>query len=209
MVGRMARGPEVEERPAGGARVAVDQHRLLAALARTPAIDPMLTAMAKARVIICKARPARRFAVVLLETGAHLANELALQGAGRGEHCVGIGVFGLQKIADLAGQRGWDRSALHASFPRGSRHSRRARSRLGRRLRAAGSRPGRPVARLRHRLSHWPLRASPPARAARRANRTIARTGAARHIGQTAHLAPFGRSPCLRPAASCSTTFRA
>ena len=48
VVGRMARGGKMKERLSLSARVAVDQQRLLAALARPSAVDAMLPALAKA-----------------------------------------------------------------------------------------------------------------------------------------------------------------
>ena len=77
---------DAEERLALRARVAVDENRLLAARAECSAIDPMLPALAEARVIGKRPVDLRRLAVVLLETGAHLALEFALQRGRRREH---------------------------------------------------------------------------------------------------------------------------
>ena len=95
MVGRMARAGEMKKRPSLGPRVAVDQHRLRPAPARPSAIDAVLAAMAKARVIGPRPIHLRRLAVVLFEPRAHFAPKLFLQGRRRREHRVGIGVFGL------------------------------------------------------------------------------------------------------------------
>jgi hypothetical protein len=65
MVGRMARAGEMKKTLSFGPRVAVDQHRLRAAPARPSAIDAVLAAMAKARVIGPRPIHLRRLAVVL------------------------------------------------------------------------------------------------------------------------------------------------
>ena len=65
MVRRMTRPAEMEKRIARGARIAVEQHCLLAAGAGPTTIDPMLTAVAKTRIIGKGPVRSRRFAVVL------------------------------------------------------------------------------------------------------------------------------------------------
>ena len=62
-----------------GARVAVDQHRLGAALAGLAAIDAPLAAGTKARVVGPWPVDLRRLAFILLEAGAHFAPKLFLQ----------------------------------------------------------------------------------------------------------------------------------
>ena len=132
----------MKKRLALGPRVAVDQHRLRAALARLSAIDAVLAAVAKARVIGPRPVDLRRLAVVLLEARAHLALKLLLQGQRRREQRVGIGVFGLQERANVARQLRSDRAGPRASCQRGSRHSRRPRRSRGRRAALAGPRRG-------------------------------------------------------------------
>src|SRR5271157_3683332 len=77
MVGRMTRAGELKKRLSLGPRVTVDQHRLRPVPARPSAIDAVLAAMAKARVIGPRPIHLRRLAVVLLEPRAHFAGQLA------------------------------------------------------------------------------------------------------------------------------------
>ena len=81
------------------------EDRLLAAGARLAAEDAVLAAMAEARVIGVGAVALRNLAVVLLQPRPHLAHELALQGAGRRQHSVGIGVLRFEQRADVGWQR--------------------------------------------------------------------------------------------------------
>ena len=104
MVRRMAPAGEMEERLSFGARVAVDQHGLRAALAVLAAIDAPLAAGTKARIVGPWSVDLRRLAFILLEAGAHFPPELLLQPGRRGQDCVGIGVFGLEQRADVRGQ---------------------------------------------------------------------------------------------------------
>ena len=87
-----------------GARIAVDQHRLRAALAGLAAIDAALAAGTKARVIGPRPVDLRRLAVILLEASAHFPLELFLQSERRRQSRVGIGVLGLQQRADVGRQ---------------------------------------------------------------------------------------------------------
>src|SRR5271165_1170826 len=104
VVGRMTRGFEVEERLAFGACVAVDQHRLVAALSRPSAIDAVLAAGAEPGIIGPWPVDLRRLAVVLLEPRAHLGDKRLLQIARRGERRFGISVLRLEQRADVARQ---------------------------------------------------------------------------------------------------------
>src|SRR5580698_133866 len=79
MIGRMTRASEMKKRLSLGAGVAVNQHRLRAALAGLPAIDAALAAGTKARVIGPRPVDLRRLAVILLEASAHCALDLLLQ----------------------------------------------------------------------------------------------------------------------------------
>ncbi len=105
VVGRMTGGGELEVRLSPSARVAIDQHRLLAARARPPAIDAMLPAAAKSRIVGPGTVDLRRLAVVLLEPRAHLADQLRLQRQRRSEQRVGVSVFRLQQRADVFRQQ--------------------------------------------------------------------------------------------------------
>ena len=104
VIGRMGGGGEMKERLALGPRVAVDQHHLLAAVARSSAIDPMLAAVTVARIIGPGPVDLRRLAVVLLEARPHFAHELFLQLGRRREQRVGIGVLRLEQRADVGRQ---------------------------------------------------------------------------------------------------------
>ena len=104
MVGRMAGSRKAEEGLALGARVAVDQHRLLPALTRPAAVDSVLAAETIARIVGAWTVDLRRLAVVLPEPRPHLANELLLQFCARREQGVGIGVLSLEQRADIRRQ---------------------------------------------------------------------------------------------------------
>src|SRR5271156_5530872 len=90
-----------------GARIAVDQHRLRAALAGLAAIDAALAAGAKARVIGPWPVDLRRLAVIRLEACAHFALELFLQSERRRHNGIGIGVLRLEERPDVCGQPAW------------------------------------------------------------------------------------------------------
>src|SRR6202166_1482681 len=102
----MTRASEVKESISFGARVAVDQHRLLAALAGPAAIDAALAAGTKTRVIGPWPVDLRRLAVILFEARAHFALKLFPQAKRRRQHRVRIGVLGLQQRADVGRQLG-------------------------------------------------------------------------------------------------------
>src|SRR5580698_4731161 len=104
MIGRMTRASEMKKSLSFGTRIAVDQHRLRAALAGLPAIDAALAAGTKARVIGPRPVDLRRLAVILLEASAHFALELLLQSKRRRQSRVGIGVLGLQQRPDVGRQ---------------------------------------------------------------------------------------------------------
>src|ERR1700722_5283678 len=104
MIGRMTRAREMKKRFPLGARIAVDQHRLGAPLARPAAIDAALSAATKARVIGPWPIHLRRLAVILLEARAPFALELFLQAERRRQDRVGVGVLGLQQRADIGRQ---------------------------------------------------------------------------------------------------------
>src|SRR5260370_34771837 len=102
----MTRASEMEERLSLGACIAVDQHRLGAALARLAAVDAALAAGAKPRVIRPRPIDLRRLAVILFETRAHFALELFLQIERRRQDHVGVGVLSLEERPDIGGRPG-------------------------------------------------------------------------------------------------------
>src|ERR1700722_10308886 len=112
MIGRMTRASEMKKRLSLGAGVAVDQHRLRAALARLAAIDSALAAGTKARVIGPRPVDLRRLAVILFEARAHFALELFLQAKRRRQHRVGVDVLGLKQHADV----GWELARIAGHF---------------------------------------------------------------------------------------------
>ena len=161
----MTRAGEMKKRLSLGARVAIDQYRLLAAFARLAAINAALAAGTKARVIGPWPIDLRRLAVVLFEARAHFALELFLQAKRWRQHRVGVGVLGLHRRRMSAGSR-LDRATPRANCRPASRNSRPPTKDRGRRaLRAAprlgvalGSRLARP---LRAPIACWSWR-SPP-----------------------------------------------
>ncbi len=104
MIGRMTRAGEMKKRLPVGARIAVDQHRLGAALARLAAINAALAAGTKAGVIGPWPIDLRRLAVILFEARAHFALEFFLQAERRRQHRVGIGVLSIEQRSDVGGQ---------------------------------------------------------------------------------------------------------
>ena len=106
VIGRMARRREAEEGLAGGERVAVDEDRLLAAVARPAAEDAVLAARAEPRIIGPGTVGLRRLAVVLLDPRPHFGDQGFLQVRGRGERRVGVGVLLFEQRPDVGGERG-------------------------------------------------------------------------------------------------------
>ncbi len=104
MAGGMTGNRKAEEGLARGARVAVDQHRLVPSLTRPAAVDSVLAAETIARIIGVWSVDLGRLTVVLLEPRPHLANELLLKFCCRREQGVGIGVFSLEQRADIGRQ---------------------------------------------------------------------------------------------------------
>src|ERR1700722_13927441 len=104
MIGRMTRAGQMKKRLSLGARIAVDQNRLLTAFARLAAINATLAAGTKARVIGPRPIRLRRLAVILFEARPHFALELFLQAKRRRQHRVGIGVLSLEERPDVGRQ---------------------------------------------------------------------------------------------------------
>ena len=117
MIGRMARRREAEEGLAGGERVAVDEDRLLAAVARPAAEDAVLAARAEPRIIGPGAVGLRRLAVVLLDPRPHFGDQGFLQVRGRGERRVGVGVLAFRAAPGCRGRAQPGRAAPPASSP--------------------------------------------------------------------------------------------
>ncbi len=106
VIRRMTGCGATKERLVLGARVAVDQNRLLPALPGSAAVNSVLAAGAKARIIGPGPVDLRGFAVVLFDPRPHLADEFLLQLGGRREQRIGVSVLRLEQRADVRRQVG-------------------------------------------------------------------------------------------------------
>ena len=137
-----------------GERVAVEQHMFLAAIARLPAKERMLTADDEASVISEGPIGRGNADIVLLDAALHLGEELRLKRLGVGHDRVGVGILGFEIASDVGSEQ---RGVPHHRLPvRGAEpgvivRPRNAVMQRGRGP-AGGARSPRAVERLSHGL---------------------------------------------------------
>jgi hypothetical protein len=95
---------DLEEFLAFAESLAVEENLLLAAAARTPAIERMLSTFAIALVIAVGPVGRGRLGVILLDAPPHFRDEGLAQRLGGRERLLAMGVLGFEQAGDIAGQ---------------------------------------------------------------------------------------------------------